>query len=165
MRDLKMMKSIPLLLIAVFLAGCDLLSPGSSADSAPNPSFTLTDTLGRSTSQFHTGEDFYMYFSLRNTTGDTLTYYHTGPSIIFSILKGDSLVATSVDGMAFPQVVIGDVVPPGDTLRARWRAPSSPARVEKLILAPGSYEAEVSFPWFAEAKFRALPPITFSVVE
>ncbi len=160
------MKSwISFMLIAFLFAGCDLLSPGPSGDSTQNPSFTLSDTLGRSTSQFNTGEDFDMYFSLRNTTGDTLTYYHSGPSIIFSILKGDSIVATSVDGMAFPQVVIGDVVPPGDTLKARWTAPNSPARVEKLILPPGSYEAEVSFPRFAEAKFRALPPITFSVVE
>lgn len=160
------MKSwILFMLIAVIFAGCDLLSPGSSGESSTNPSLTLTDTLGRSTSLFHTGENFDMYFSLRNTTGDTLTYYHTGPSVIFSILKGDSLVATSVDGMAFPQVVIGNIVPPGDTLKAWWRAPNSPARVEKLILAPGSYEAEVSFPPFGEAKFRALPPVAFTVVE
>ena len=160
-----MKRLISLLLIAALLAGCDLLNPGSSGESSANPSLTLTDTLGRSTWRFHTGEDFYMYFSLRNTTGDTLTYYHTGPSIIFSILKGDSLVATSVDGMAFPQVVIGDIVPPGDTLKAWWRAPSSPARVEKLVLAPGSYKAAVSFPWLSETMFGAVPPVAFTVVE
>ncbi len=67
--------------------------------------------------------------------------------------------------MDFPQVVISDIVPPGDTLKARWRAPSSPARVEKLVLAPGYYKAAVSFPWLSETMFGALPPVAFTVVE
>ncbi len=160
-----MKRGISLILIAVFFSGCDLLTSSSGEKQDLNPGFTLTDTLGRNTGHFHPGENFDVSFSLRNTTGDTLTYYHTGPAVVFSIMKGDSIVATSIDGYLFPQVVIGTRLAPGDTLQAKWRAPNTPARPDTLVLAPGLYEATVRFPTFQQLKTDTISPIGFWIVQ
>jgi hypothetical protein len=68
--------------------------------------FTVADTMGRSITQFHSGEEFDFSFSATNETADTLTYHSGYPIIGFIILKADSVVTSSYDGCAFPQIVI-----------------------------------------------------------
>ncbi len=137
-------------------------SPGVSILTA---SFTLTDTSGRGIPQVRSGEDFLMSFSLINTTLDTLTYEsgYGGP-VGFRILQNDSTIATSADGYAFPEAFLRGYLAPGDTMRAQWKAPNTPARIPKVVLAPGTYQAWVGFPNFHEAKVNPIPTIAFIVV-
>lgn len=106
-----------------------------------------------------------MTFSIVNTTNDTLAYEraNSGPSVIFRILKGDSVVASSVDGYAFLMVVLGGTVVPHDTLRGYWKTPTTPAQNPKVTLYQGSYEAQVLFPRFDMVQVDSVTPIPFTV--
>ncbi len=99
--------------ISFVLDGCDLLKINPNAAMNLTASFILIDTSGNVKPIIHTGESFGLSFMLINTTSDTITYRrgNTGPAVIFEILKNDSIVATSVDGYAFAQVVLGGVPP------------------------------------------------------
>ncbi len=107
------------------------------------PEFALFDTTGRHTSQFHAGEDFVMKFDLVNHTGKDLTYYYTEPPVIFEILLGDSILSSSIDGLAFPQNVNSGTVRQGALFEMSWRAPNSIARNPHIMLTPGAYLARV----------------------
>jgi Prokaryotic membrane lipoprotein lipid attachment site len=160
-----MKRSIPLLFIAAFLAGCNLLTPGSGSNSPVAATFALTDTLGLPATRFRSGDNFYMTFFMKNITADTLWYYSSFNALSFRIMKGDSLVASSINEYAIPNVLIRSFLGPGDTLTAKWKAPSAPPRVPQLILAPGEYEAHVSYPTFTQSQGGGLPPIQFSIVQ
>ena len=129
-------------------------------------SFTLADTTGAAISQTHVGENFVLSFSLINTTPDTLTYgwANSGPPVEFHILQNDSTVATSVDGYVFLMYAPHATLPPGDTLRGRWVAPTTPVQSPKVVLAPGMYQARVFLPYFYEIKVDSIPSISFVVV-
>ena len=128
-------------------------------------SFELTDTAGRAKPIIHSGESFGLSFRLINTTSDTITYRraNTGPVVIFEILRNDSIVATSVNGYAFAQVVLGGVLAPRDTLYGYWEAPTTPAQYPKATLYAGDYDARVLLPPFDNAKISAAQQIGFPV--
>lgn len=151
--------------ISFVLDGCDLLKINPNAAMNLTASFILIDTSGNVKPIIHTGESFGLSFMLINTTSDTITYRrgNTGPAVIFEILKNDSIVATSVDGYAFAQVVLGGVLPPRDTLSGYWKAPTTPAQYPKVILYAGAYEARFLLPPFDNAKVSVTEQIRFSV--
>ncbi len=158
------MKTLSVAIVAcALIMACDQgTSPGVTILTA---SFTLADTAGKGISTIRSGEDFVMSFSLINTTLDTLTYgWGYGGPVGFRILQNDSAIATSVDGYVFPEVFLHGYLAPGDTMRAQWKAPNTPVRISKVVLAPGTYQAWVGFPNFHEAKVNPIPPITFIVV-
>jgi hypothetical protein len=150
-------------LIAICINGCNQST--SPSDKPLTTTFTLTDTSGQTVSQFHSGEEFKLAFTVTNTTKDTLTFYRgsTAPAVIFQIMKNDSVIASSVDGYAFLAVVLGGYVAPGQSLQGEWKAPNTPAQNPKVLLNPGSYQAKVLFPNFNQAKVNPVSSITFSV--
>ncbi len=95
------MKSMSLVaLIVVIIGGRDLGNTVSDENGNLNATFTLDDTTGHSATTFHFGEPLLMSFSLINTRMDTITYYFDNcrPSVIFEILKNDTLVAITPAG-------------------------------------------------------------------
>jgi hypothetical protein len=108
-------------------------------------SYQLTDTSGVSKTSFKSGEDFLVTLAITNLTGEPQIHAHTGPVVIFSVLLGDSTIATSVDGLAWPQNVIVDTLGAAQTLTFRWPGPNSPARIPRRSLAPGYYTVAAVF--------------------
>ena len=154
-----------LALIGILFAGCDILKTKSSDNAGLTADFSLSDTTGHASTVFRSGEQFLMSFSVVNTTNDTLTYHYSEPPVVFSILKNRSVVASSIDGYAFPMNVNTGLVAPGKALANSWKAPNTPAQNPKVVLAPGTYEASVSFSQFDEAKVDPVPTISFSVIQ
>jgi len=160
------MKFIKFSLILTFCVfACNKIT--SPFDTTLNATFAMTDTLGHSISQLHSGESFYLSFFLTNTTKRTLTYYSgsSAPPILFKIVVDDSLVASSTDGYDFLMFVSEGRLAPGQKLDTNWKAPTTPAQSPKVILQPGKYEAFVYYPNFNEAKINKISPITFEVVD
>jgi len=151
----------------IFLSGCDILQTKSDNNYNLTASFNLSDTTGQESNTFNSGESFNMSFRLINSTPDTLTYTRgsPAPSVIFQILREDSVEATSVDGYAFLQVVLGGSLAPGDTLKGFWKAPNTPAQYPKVILTSGNYQAKVTFPKFNNANINQVSPINFSIIK
>ena len=153
----------------LFLAFCIVACDQSTSpdDIVLEATFALTDTLGKTTSQFHSGDNFYLSFFLTNTSKDTLTYYRgsSAPSILFQILKDDSVVASSTDGYAFLMVVTRGSLAPGQKLDSDWKAPTTPAQYPRVILQPGQYKSVVFSPDFNEAKMEKASPISFEVID
>ena len=160
---MKMMTTLAL--IAILIAGCDILKTKSNGNGGLTATFSLTDTTGHVATVFHSGEQFLMSFSVVNTTNDTLTYHYSEPPVIFSILKDGNVVASSTDGYVFPMNVNAGFVAPGKALAGSWKAPNTPAQNPKVMLAAGTYQASVSFSQFEEAKVNPVSTITFSVIQ
>ncbi|HEY6952247.1 MAG TPA: hypothetical protein VI758_07555 [Bacteroidota bacterium] len=158
------MKAIlPLGVVVLSVWSCNTTNSSQGANGFLVTSFTVADTLGHTVSQFREREAFDLSFSAMNTTGDTLTY-HTGyPIILFEILYGDSVVAASYFGCAFPQIVISGRLAPGQTLKANWRAPKSICQSKAAPLLPGSYKAQVSFPVFDQVTVTPATPISLLI--
>jgi hypothetical protein len=153
-----------MVLISLTAAGCGLIS--SNANGKLTATFTLADSAGHPSTTFYSGDHFDMSFSLINTTADTLTYHRgsTAPPVIFEILRSDSVVATSIDGYAFVQVVLGGFVAPGDSLIGDWEAPNTPAQSPRVVLSPGSYQAKVLYPAFEQTETNSVSTINFAIV-
>lgn len=163
-----MKTAISLLLAVVIITGCSLLGRKSNRTSILAPTFTLTDTTGHVTTTFHSGEHFIMTFSLVNTSREGLSYRRgsTKPPVVFKIVRNDSTVATSIDGYAFAQVVLGGYLAVGDTLKGRWTAPTTPPQNPKVVLSPGSYKAKVVYPAFdQEVTVKPVSPVDFTVIK
>lgn len=161
----RMRMKTALALIAILIAGCDILKTKSDGNGGLTATFFLADTSGHIATVFHSGDEFVMSFSVVNTTNDTLTYHYSEPPVIFRILKDGSIVASSTDGYAFPMNVNAGFVAPGKALSGSWKAPNTPAQNPKVVLAPGTYEASVAFSQFEEAKVNPVSTITFSVIQ
>lgn len=156
-------------LLVIIFAGAIISACNQSTSPVLRPlaiSFTLTDTTGTVISQTRTGQNFVLSFSLVNTTPDTLTYgwANTDSAVVFRILRDGSERASSVDGYIFEEYDRHASLPPRDTLRARWLAPTTPAQHAKVVLAPGTYQARVDAPYFYNIKVDPIPDITFDVV-
>jgi hypothetical protein len=126
--------------------------------------FKLYDTNGVEKTVFKSGEDFEMKFILFNLSGEDLTYHYTGVPVYFEIYQNDSIVATSYDGLSFPQVVLEDKVVSGKTFTSNWIAPNSIARNPKLALTSGNYKAIIKhFVFFDKFQIRESLPIEFLI--
>ena len=129
-----------------------------------NTHFKLYDSNGVEKTAFKSGDDFEMRFLLVNMSGRDLSYHYTGIPVFFEIHQNDSIIATSVDGLSFPQVILGDEVKNGAIFRDNWIAPNSSARDPKLILPPGNYKAFVKHNgFFDNVKLQESKPVEFVI--
>ncbi|GAB6283631.1 MAG: hypothetical protein STSR0008_24150 [Ignavibacterium sp.] len=137
------MKKIYFLLLAgIFLIACNE-DNSSVGVNVVNTQFKLYDINGVEKTTFKSGNNFEMRFLLVNLSGRDLSYHFTGTPVFFEIHKNDSIIATSVDGLLFPEVILYGEVKNGEIIRDKWIAPNSVARDPKLILSPGNYKAFV----------------------
>jgi hypothetical protein len=161
-----MKRTMIILAFASARIGCEVAELVDTSRQSLSPTFQLSDTSGRETTNFHSGEEFDISFNLANTTGTQITYHKgdSGPVPRFAIMLGDSIVATSVDGYLFALIVTTEHLAPGETLREQWRAPNTPARNPKIMLPPASYEVRASQVRFDEVEVKQPSPIVFSIV-
>ena len=105
-----------------------------------------------------------MRFALLNLSGIDQTYHYTGIPIVFEVCSADTTVCTSIDGLLFPQVVLGGVVRNGETFQATWQAPHSIARGSLISLAPGTYQANIRHGGFcANVRVAQTTSVQFTV--
>ena len=131
-----------------------------------NTQFKLYDSNGVEKTAFKSGDDFEMRFLLVNLSGRDLSYHYTGIPVFFEIHQNDSIIATSVDGLSFPQVILGDEVKNGGIFRDNWIAPNSSARDPKLILPTGNYKAFVKhYGFFDNVKIKESSPVEFVIID
>lgn len=88
--------------------------------------FFLSDSTGLVKNQFRVGEEVFFHFTLTNATARPQDYYlpDTGPEVEFQVLKGDSVVGSSLDGLAFATVIVEGKLESGESLHQteRWFA-------------------------------------------
>jgi len=156
MMNTAILRSLKLLLLLLFLGGCDLGVPVSGSHDRPesNPQdftshgfkihFAITDSLDQPNTMFGVGEDFYVNWLLTNQTGAEQVYYHSGPIVFLEIWQGDSLVISNVYGLAWVADVLRDTIDAQQTLTVRWRAPNPVVPWHRVILHPGLYCAQAS---------------------
>ena len=152
-----------LLLAGIFLIGCNEDNSSVGVDGV-NTQFKLYDSNGVEKTIFKSGDDFEMRFSLVNLSGRDLSYHYTGIPVFFEIHQNDSIIATSVDGLTFAQVILGGEVKNGAIFRDHWIAPNSSARDPKLILPAGNYKAFVKhYGFFDNVKLKESNPVEFVI--
>jgi hypothetical protein len=152
-----------LLLAGIFLIACNE-DNSSVGVNGVNTQFKLYDSNGVEKTTFKSGDDFEMRFSLVNLSGRDLSYHYTGIPVFFEIHQNDSIIATSVDGLSFPQVILGDEVKNGETFSDNWVAPNSSARDPKLILPAGNYKAYIKhYGFFDNVKLKESSPVEFMI--
>jgi hypothetical protein len=161
-----MYNKIPVLVLLFGIIGCDLGERAPGSMEPLSATFRLTDASSREATSFRSGEEFDVIFVLTNTTGGEVTFHKAdyGPLAHFTILQGDSVVATSIDGYAFPMVATTGRLEPGQSLQEYWRAPNTPARDPRIVLTPGLYQARASFVSFDKVEVKKVPPIAFSII-
>ena len=152
---------LSLTLLSFIAAGCGLLSPGDK-DGKLTATLTVTDTTGKPATQFYSGEPFDVSFFLRNTRSDSVSYGMAGSIPLFEIYEGNVMVSSSNMGCPVPQIVISGSLPPGDTLRFNWRAPSG---CTPITLSPGSYQITSRSPGFDTSKVNPAQPIGVSIIQ
>ena len=152
------MRALGILLVSLLIRSCDLgntpekvSDEGSIANNEDcitagfQLSYRLTDTNGVGKTTFKSGEDFLVTLAITNLSSEIQIIAHSGPIVIFSALSADSTIATSVDGLAWPQNVILDTLGVAETLTFRWQGPNSVARIPRRSFAPGYYTVAAGF--------------------
>jgi len=160
------MKSLFILAFAAaVITGCRNSNPTSSGDSTINATYTLTDTAGHASSEFVSGEPFKLFFSVTNTTKDTLKYNLAPPEVAFTIYQNKNFISSSFYGCPEPQfIAIGVPLAPGKSIQSSWVGPGSPCQSPKIKLAPGDYQVQVLFPKLSNVKINNTEPISFTVI-
>ena len=162
-----MRASFALAFAFAFFSGCKSSvtgTPPSEKEYDITAVFSLSDTDNGGETRFRAGDNFDLSFVMVNRTADTLYYDVTGPPpVVFTITHKCSVVASSVDGYGFIQIVKRKTFLPGDTLQARWRAPITPAQKPRVRLVQGVYNAGVTFPTFPGRTVSPIEPIPFAV--
>jgi hypothetical protein len=157
-----------LIIIAMALGlafyACDSFDGSGDDDTKLFKELTILDTLGNQKSSFMSGEEFQLRFTLTNQTRRDLTYHFTGFPVVFHVVQGDSVIATSTDGYIFPQVVLTGTLYRDSTIIYTWRAPNTPARESKIVLPPGQYTGRVLHgSFFVQFKAPNTDDVVFSV--
>jgi hypothetical protein len=155
---------IVFLLLPLFLRGCDQFFFSPIIPAGVTTTLTLSDLFGRPSSAFHSGQDFDVQFMLANMTSRDICYSYSPPEMSFKISLGDSVVATSIDGMAFPAVIVPGCVRAGETYRNHWIAPNSPVRAPRISLPPGIYTVKALHPALADPRVPPLQPVRFTII-
>lgn len=158
------MKAAILFISAVVaFRSCNLFSP-MEPDNGIRIAFALADTTGVRASSFKPGEDLDLSLAITNLTGKNQIYHHTGPTVIFEIRQADSTIASSVDGLAWVQVVESGVLRNGQTQSQTWRGPNLWARQPRIELQPGDYFAHAVMRYgFHEVTIMEPPDIPFRI--
>lgn len=158
-----MMKAAFLIsLVVLAFRSCELFSP-MEPDNGMRVTFAIADTTGQSRATFRTGESFELILAITNLTGKDQVFRHTGPTVIFEIRQADSTIASSVDGLAWVQVVESGVMRNGQTHTHNWRAPNSPATESTVKLAPGDYFTRAVMRYGFQAPVVEPPDIPFRI--
>ncbi len=153
-------------MLIVLLTGCHFLGIANQSNDTIYATFSMTDTTGKATTVFHSGESFDLSFSMKNTTKDTLIYGWAPPMVSFEIIGNDSTVSYSYEGCPVPNYIVTAAEwAPGKSITESWKAPTSPCMQHKVILAPGSYVAKVHYPNIKNRKVTVSSPIKFTVVQ
>ena len=152
------MRLVCILVASMITRSCDLghppdesvehgsaVSQGNCTTSGFQLTYHLTDTLGASKAVFKCGEDFLVKLAITNLTGQAKRFVFSGPVVVFSVRSVDSTVASSEDGLAWPQDVRLDTLEVAETLTFGWRGPNSIAKKPRLSLLPGSYTVAAEF--------------------
>jgi len=164
LKENEMIKKYFFFFVLIPLIGCND-EDSSVMFNGINTQFKLYDTNGVEKTIFSSGDDFEIRFFIANLSGRDLSYHYTGIPVTFEIQQNDSIVATSVDGLAFPQVILGDEVKNGETYKASWIAPNSPAREPKISLPVGNYKALVKhYGFFDKFHIKESTPIEFLII-
>jgi hypothetical protein len=163
-----MIRSSTVALLAVLLllsaAGCKNNPVIGAGPQVAVGTLVLRTLAGAQATQFHAGEKFEMRFTLTNLTRSSVCYTYTPPEIVFRIYRGDSLIANSVEGLAFPTTFQTDCVESGQAITRSWMdAPATPAR-PGLALDPGTYVAAVSHASNLAFGVRPASAVTFTIV-
>jgi hypothetical protein len=161
------MKLLMLLMIAFCLCSCHHATEPNKNTSALSITFLLTDINGQRTTQAHSGESFLLSCTITNNTPDTIVYRSGIPLISFTISKDDSLYASSYFGCPIPKVsdiLFAGQLPPNQTLRYGWRAPTPVCQNMMTTLVPGTYQAYVFFPTFDGVNVASVAPISFTII-
>ncbi len=128
-------------MVAVFL----LLLIGCNQFQAPPKTLSVDIKLakldGTSSDSFHAGEKFDVRLIISNRTGEIRRYNYTPPNYVFKVLKNDTVMITSIDGLSFPQVFVNDSIMPDQTISYAWIAPTSVIQPNGIQLMPGRYQA------------------------
>ena len=158
------MKKIYFFLFVLFLLiGCNN-EDSSLMFNGVDTQFKLYDTNGVEKMIFKSGEDFEMRFFVTNLSGRDLSYHYTGIPVTFEIHQNDSIIATSVDGLTFAQVILGGAVKNGETYKANLLAPNASARDPKISLQAGNYKAFVKhYGFFDKFQIKETTSIEFIV--
>ena len=140
--------------LIIVVAGCDTLV--SVEDPKLEADFYTSDTTGRRTTAFNTGEPLVVNFLLINRSPKTIPYY-TGdniqPQVVFSISNSDTTLYEPYGGS---HLIVTRSLPPNDTLTGTWKV--------HTFLKPGLYTVNVFIPNFQNVQgVCPVNAITFSV--
>jgi hypothetical protein len=134
------MKMILTLTITILLiAGCkNTVEPDQNNKGVAIATFVALDTSGHISTVFHKGVPFNLYFFLKNTTQDTITYTTADgyyPSVIFIISNGSTKIWEPCIGH---HMVTTWHIYPGDSLQGLWQVPDT--------ISIGSWVAQLFLP-------------------
>ena len=106
-----------LLTTIMFFLGCDTSINASKGEITTK--FFLKNNQSDETTRFGFGQDINFNYSIENRTENSYSYLKqdTGPLVTFEVYKKDSLIGTSLDGLAFIPVIAEDILKAGETLQ------------------------------------------------
>ncbi|HTY57870.1 MAG TPA: hypothetical protein VMF59_03595, partial [Bacteroidota bacterium] len=121
--------------IALMAISCDRVnSPIVDHQARVSTSFRLADTTGVPSTAFHAGESIDMTCVVSNTSNVDVVYHQPSPAILFRIGRGDSTIASSTDGLAFPLVIVNGILTSGNSITDIWRGPNTRGRIPPITL-------------------------------
>ena len=142
------MYKLGLLLTALAIVACN---DTGSADPAPlTAQFAIKDKFDQEVTSFVSGEEITFVIEVKNNTNTEVTYFVTGPGYQFMVKKGQTVVWSSSDGLAFAQVVTGREIAARDTLRltAKWSGTDNAGNA----VVGGTYEVVPELVFFVDNK-------------
>jgi len=109
-----------LLTTIMFFLGCDTSINASKGEITTK--FFLKNSQSNETTRFGFGQDINFNYSIENRTENSYSYLKqdTGPLVTFEVYKKDSLIGTSLDGLAFIPVIAEDILKAGETLTTEY---------------------------------------------
>ncbi len=152
------------LLLPLFLRGCDQFFFSPVIPDKVTPTLALYDLSGRPAWVFRSGEDFDVRYTLTNLTRTDICYQYGPPEVAFKIFLGDSVIATSADGLAFPQIIIPKCIRAGETFQSHWIAPNSLGRIPRISLPPGIYTMRAYHAALSDPRVLPLRPVRFTII-
>jgi hypothetical protein len=131
--------------LTLIRVSCDSLNaPIVDHQARVSAAFRLADTTGIPSAIFHTGRSMDMSCVLSNPSNVDVVYHEPSPAVVFRIASGDSTIASSTDGLAFPQVIVTGTLTSGKSFSFTWRGPNTAGRNPQISLPPGNYTARAT---------------------
>jgi hypothetical protein len=118
---------------------------------------TLTDASGRTRGYFTILEVATVHVTITNSSGMRLPYSYSWSPIFIEIQEGDSIIATSLDGLTSVQMLSYDVLEVGHSIVFDWAPPQTPWNGRRPGLNAGLYKAAVRYQGLFD-RFRLKEP-------